>query len=233
MAITAGDYLLWKILKQRERLPANPQVVEIGEANWYCDVPLEDLKRDYGVVPTSADVFELAKKFYRAVLGEHRMIAIDLDGRPAALEYDLNRPVSQRLPQFDLLINTGTIEHIFDQRQVWQTCHEITAPGGLMVHVAPMAGWFNHGFYTIQPTLIADLAAANGYHLEAIVYSENFVPRETTLAELSHGSEPYKGNVMLHWAWRKGPANTIFKVPQQGYYAGTLSEEAMQQWSKR
>jgi hypothetical protein len=233
MAITAGDYLLWKLLKQRGCLPESPRVVEIGEANWYGDVPLESLRDDYGVVPTSQNLFELARKFYAAVLGYRGIVAIDPSGQAGALPYDLNRKVSDALPQFEVLINTGTIEHIFDQRQVWQTCHEITAPGGIMVHIAPMAGWFNHGFYTVQPTLLSDLAAANGYTLEAIVFSQDFQPHETTMEELTRGSDPYAGNAMLHWAWRKGRRNTIFQIPQQGYYAGTLSEEDARNWSKR
>lgn len=232
MAITTGDYLLWKLLGERGRLPDKPSVIEIGEANWYGDVPLADLHRDY-CVSYNCDLFQLAKDYYRAVLDYRLLRSIDLSGTESALRYDLNRPLPEHLPQFDVLINTGTLEHVFDQRQVWQSCHELTAPGGLMVHVAPMAGWFNHGFYTVQPTLLADLAAANSYTLEAIVFSENFRPRETTIKELSHGSEPYGGNCMLHWAWRKQDRNTMFQVPYQGYYTGALSEEAAREWSKR
>jgi hypothetical protein len=52
---------------------------------------------------------------------------------------------------FDVVINIGTIEHLPKQATVWAIIHNITKPGGLMIHAMPDAQeclmylrWFGH-----------------------------------------------------------------------------------------
>jgi hypothetical protein len=77
--------------------------------------------------------------------------------------------------QFHVVINSGTAEHVFNACQFFKTVHERTFPGGLMIHAFPFVGWLDHGFYNFNPTLIADLAAANQYAFLIWVYSESAV----------------------------------------------------------
>ncbi len=76
--------------------------------------------------------------------------------RDLAADYDFHAT-------FDLVTNLGTGEHVFDQRRVFENIHNLTKPGGLMLHVMPFVNWINHGFYNFNPVLYADLAAANDY----------------------------------------------------------------------
>lgn len=195
MAITAGDVKLWGLLAGG--LPAWPRVLELGEANWYCDLP-----KPGGV---GNCVFAAAKRFYAETLQYSEIVSVDLNGTKAALRLDLNEPLPATAPfdrPFDVVINTGTLEHVFDQRQAWQTVHEATAAGGIMVHSLPVSGWPDHGFYTYQPCFLQDLEAANGYEPLAVYVAKDV-------------NKP--GNHTVHLAWRKqhgGP----FCVPRQGRY---------------
>jgi SAM-dependent methyltransferase len=159
MAITATHYRLFKSLP----LPQGGSLLEIGEANWYGDLEPDfpcDLK---------GDLHDIAKAFYDATFAPSRLMAIDWNGTPSALRVDLNdghaTAEAVRDGDFDVVINHGTAEHIFNIAQVFRTMHDACADGGLMVHDAPFTGWIDHGFYCLQPTLFYDLAAANNYEV--------------------------------------------------------------------
>src|SRR3546814_16038676 len=64
----------------------------------------------------------------------------------------------------DLLIyNGGTLAHIFDTRAALKYLHDMLLPGGLVVHVGPLNGWVDHGFYQFSPTFFSDYYRANKY----------------------------------------------------------------------
>jgi hypothetical protein len=135
---------------------------------------------------------------------------------------------------FDVVINHGTAEHIFNIAQVFRTMHDACADGGLMVHDAPFTGWIDHGFYCLQPTLFYDLAAANNYEVVRVaihaIESQQIIPLEGRdhVAKLAAaGTLP--PNSMLFVALRKY-GDSPFKIPTQGYYAGKLSEAGKHAW---
>ena len=159
MALTYADKSIWEELAAKQLIPPSPNVLEIGEGNWYGDVAPDD-------ADASPDPFVTARNFYNRVLKPAKMVAIDFTGTICALRLDLNNPITlpDNLPQrFEVIINTGTAEHVFDQRQLFQTIHERCLPGGLMLHAAPWKGWHDHGFHNYQPTFFKHLALANEY----------------------------------------------------------------------
>lgn len=203
MALTAGDVALWAALEKQAAIPRDADVLEIGQANWYGDTPIPEGCED--VCP-----FNVARKWYKKILRCHMIVAIDMHGKHA-IRHDLNKPlasVSRWHPleigqQFGIVINTGTAEHIFDQRTLFESIHDACTVGGLMVHAAPVHGWLDHGFYNYQPCFFADLAAANGYE---VLYREAWTFRP-------------RGDVMLYVALRK-TREAGFMVPMQGKYRG-------------
>ncbi len=199
MAIDAAALNLWNSLKPH--LPKRPRVLELGQANWFGDVEPRDVAELQGYTWDGLDLFALARLYYFALLQFTTLESIDRQG-PGALDYDLNRPLPTALDQpYDIVINTGTAEHVFDQGQLFRTVHDHTAVGGLMVHAFPVAGCAEHGFYTYQPNLLRELAAANGYRLLAAVTSRT------------------GGDEVLHLAWQK-VEGLPFVVPQQGACRG-------------
>ena len=252
MAITTADYLLWRKLRDDGLIPPHPSILEIGEANWYGDVPLDTLREDIKQLADKESgehlnqrldelvesngkflLFEIARVFYDTFFPQHKRKAVDLHGTPDALQYDLNRPVL--LGRHQIVINTGTLEHLFDVAQGFRTIHDSCKAGGLMVHTFPFRGWLDHGFWGMNPTLLIDLAAANEYEQLACCLYEPHENRLTWLndpvASIHHLAKEGKlaAESTLHVAWRK-TSDIPFIVPMQGYYAGSVSAAVREDW---
>jgi hypothetical protein len=241
-------------------------VLEIGENNYYCDVPLEQLVAcihqyadpeirqqllaDFGALGLPADaqtlppaevtkiLYRLAKIAFRAMLDYSSLSAVDLvEGPEAEYRLDLNQP----LPidrQFDIVLNLGTAEHIFNIGQCYRSMHELTKPGGLIITCGPFTGSIDHGFYTIQPTFYYDLAAANGYHFLTLLLvtstPQSIVQighRDELVTMANEGRLP--PNSGLYAVYRKASQETAFVTPLQGYYSRTLSPAAADIWQNR
>ena len=77
----------------------------------------------------------------------------------------MNNPLPADLHQrFDLLIDTGTLEHCFNVGQAFKNTCEAMRQGGLIVHGAPL-NRFNHGFWSFNPTLYHDFLGDNGFQI--------------------------------------------------------------------
>ncbi len=76
---------------------------------------------------------------------------------------DLNFPIDAALKnKFDVVIDPGGLEHVFNVAQAFKNTAEMTKVGGYIVHSNPMSH-INHGFYSFSPTLYADFYELNGF----------------------------------------------------------------------
>lgn len=226
MAISATLYSLLSDLQP----PKGCHILELGEANWYGDL------NPAGLFPLSDpnDFFAVAKDFYKHWCEPAHMVAIDFDGTKAAQKLDLNRPIPNGPVAWDVVINHGTMEHIFNVAQFLLTMHDACADGGLMIHDSPFTGWIDHGFYNFHPTFYYDLAAKNGYEIVSMAMHEiksrrifKLEDREHVLRLAAAGSVP--NNAMLFVALRKR-GNKPFRIPMQGVYSGALGTEGNAAW---
>jgi hypothetical protein len=250
MAITQIEYALLRYLKTNNLLPQNPQILEFGENNWYGDVPFDQFRADIAQSgrPDILDLqmqldqlmeredqnrlFDLAKLFWQVFVNYQSITAIDLGGLNAH-QFDLNYPVVMDC-QFELTVNFGTAEHIFNVCQFFATMHELTKPGGIMLHGLPFTGWLDHGFYNFQPTFIWDLAAQTGYEVLGLFYAQlspfkliGIQNREELLTMSQSGN--IGQNAMLYAVLRKGEEADFFP-PIQGFYNQTISPSAQSAW---
>jgi len=254
VAITQIEFHLINDLLRAGVIPAGPRVLELGQANWYRDVPMtaleaavtefatDDARRARSLDAIRKEfqsqgprwVFNLATLYYRAVLNPRERVAIDLHGPPAALSLDLNQPVDLQGRRFDLLMNLGTAEHVFDVAQVFRTAHNLTAPGGVMIHGMPFQGFVDHGFYSFNPTFYFDIAAANGYRVDRVRYATlaPYTARDLTDRDAlaSRAAVPIGENALLFAVFIKAGADAPFQVPRQGYYDDTVSHDARAAW---
>lgn len=127
MAISLPHYWALKELKKRGKLPHNPKILEIGEANLYDQQTFSELRRDLqaGAAPLEGEAmaacaaqgewlaYDLVKLLYRHLMGECQFLAIDFHGTPQAVKADLNTATLHNY-QCDLVYNHGTAEHIFN-----------------------------------------------------------------------------------------------------------------------
>lgn len=257
MAISEIDYVIYSELSRAKQIPPQPDVLELGEANWYGDVEIARLAQDIGEyanpecciellkkleqlvqkdprIPFNRINFDIAKVFYKTFLDYRSITAIDLNGTDAALQYDLNVPVPLE-KQYHIVVNTGTAEHVFNVCQFFKTVHERTLPGGLMIHSMPFTGWLDHGFFNFNPTFIADLATANQYQVLLWVYGELLPTRIVQLknVEQVHAMAQKKelgSNSIQCVVMRKSLQEMPFAVPMQGFYARRISDQAERDW---
>lgn len=257
MAITAVDYQFFTYLKEKGAIPPKPAILELGESNWYGDVQLKELLNDIvRLVPDeneqkalmerlrtivsenkSTAAFDIVKLFYRIFLDYSHYEAIDYHGTEKAKRLDLNLPVDMGR-QYDMVINIGTAEHVFNVMQFFKTVHDLTVPGGLMIHEMPFNGWVDHGFYNFQPTFYFDLAAANGYTIELMLcgiltpFKAIQVTSRDAIADWIK-SNKVPSECMLSAALRKPEKPADFKIPMQGYYFSNVSEDTKNIWARQ
>jgi hypothetical protein len=87
---------------------------------------------------------------------------------------------------YDIVINFGTTEHIFNQWNCFSVIHSATKVGGSMYHILPATGYFDHGYYCYTPLFFRDLAKSNNYEIIDIF----LVPVGADKIELDMRHEP-------------------------------------------
>lgn len=100
--------------------------------------------------------------------------SIDIAGGYKTTGFDLN---AQSLPPswqgaFDIVINCGTTEHVFNQAHAFKTIHDLTRAGGVMVHQLPVSGYPDHGFFLYTGRFFFMLASCNGYEIIDVHYDD-------------------------------------------------------------
>jgi SAM-dependent methyltransferase len=166
------------------KLPAGYTVCELGDQYITEEIP-----------------HRLARNFYEET-GCSRYISIDGNGR-ATRTFDLNLPLPAILGRFDLVTDFGTGEHIFDQRQLFKSIHQLVQNGGHFVWDRPCQGYRTHCFWLADECVYRNFAAANLYKVERLER------RTTSRGELIRG-------VMRKIGDKK------FRVPQQSRYRKLL-----------
>ena len=105
---------------------------------------------------------------YFMALGFDDYFSIDINGAYNSYEFDLNSDIKKKYDfhkQYELVINNGTGEHVFNQANLYLNFHNLTKKNGLMLNIVPFLDWINHGFYNYNPIFFADLAASSNYEI--------------------------------------------------------------------
>ena len=142
--------------------------------------------------------------------------------------HDLNMPVPLELREkFNLIIDSGTIEHIFDVRQVMENIVAMCRMSGWVVHIAPASNFMDHGFYSFSPCFFYDFYGANGFddftcHILQL-NPDNMLERSSYFQyhygmDLRPLTAPFR-LVLVFFAARKRYAKPLV-IPTQGEYQG-------------
>lgn len=109
-------------------------------------------------------------------LGASRIESLDFsDYEGARLIHDMNRPWPEGQPpgQFDVVLDGGTLEHVFNLPQALLNTMDLVKPGGCLLSVSPADGWLGHGFYQPQPEFFFRmLTPGNGFRLDGLWLAE-------------------------------------------------------------
>jgi SAM-dependent methyltransferase len=177
--------------------------------------------------------------FFR-LLGLSDTQALDVsDYERAEIIHDLNRPVPPALHgRFSLIIDGGTLEHVFDVRQALTNIALMLAPGGRVIHISPANNYTNHGFYQLSPTLYFDYYAANrfsdlrGFIAEQDTYLYDRRPWELFELSAEAGRLTSPNPLMLLFIAEKTAASTADAVPTQAFYTQTFRRSSGERVSR-
>lgn len=181
MALLRGSARL--LLEEHRRRPFGGSVLDLGKLLVFFTLPeLECWAREQGVEltavpdPALSHIPGLAERgcmddvtFYRS-LGFDRVISCDIsDYEGADRIFDLNRRLPEDMEgQFDAVVDSGTLQHIFDVPNALHNLHRALRVGGRMIFAqSPSHNHVDHGFYMFSPTLFADVYRTFGYRIEA------------------------------------------------------------------
>ncbi len=172
--------------------------------------------------------------------------SIDINGAYNSLQFDLNKNIFETYSykeEYDLVINNGTGEHVFNQYALFLNFHNLTKLNGVMLNILPFIDWINHGFYNFNPIFFADLAASNNYEIIKISLANRngseLRLNDENLSILFEQIKPNRNdskfekmidiaktklgrNILLVVITRKLSDN-IFKTPLQGKYLSDVS----------
>jgi hypothetical protein len=183
----------------------------------------------------STELSRLARDFVHArtlfeAFGIREYLDLDkFDSDNPALRHDLNDPVPSELENgFGLVFDGGTIEHIFDVRQVMGNITKMLRPQGCAVHICSFS--IDHGFYAFSPGFLFDFYGANGFgEFECYLLEADFSDITRTYARRNRYFEYRYGmsldglldmskEILVFFAARKQRALPTLFVPTQGAY---------------
>lgn len=89
----------------------------------------------------------------------------------ARLVHDLNQPVPSEFEErFDVVIDGGTLEHVFNFPAAMANCMKMVKTGGHLILVTPANNFCGHGFYQFSPELFFRvLSPENGFEVKRMV----------------------------------------------------------------
>lgn len=102
-----------------------------------------------------------ADDFFRKVIRAHKVDSIDFsDFEGASIVHDLSIPIDERLTgAYDLVIDGGTLEHVFDFPTGIRNMMRMTRKEGHILSCVPANNRCGHGFYQFSPELMFRLFA--------------------------------------------------------------------------
>lgn len=196
---------------------------------------LKERLRDKKQVSTS--------EFFK-IIGFQNYKSIDINEQDNSLPFDLNNVIEDIYnykDEYDLVINNGTGEHVFNQFALFKNMHNLCKKNGFMLHIYPFIDWINHGFFSIHPIAFADLSAANGYEIMKISFANSNGAEVSYKNELNHifgqlkpndlksdifkimelAKKNLEKNILLVSILKKKSNNT-FRIPLQGKYLSDI-----------
>lgn len=180
-------------------------------------------------------------------LGYDGVESIDIsDFEGAEHIVDMNYPLGKidTVSRFDVLINNGSLEHIFHVPNCLDNITKMLKVGGHVIHMVPIHNWVDHGFYQISPGLLIDYYIANGFAVRdgkiiQYIYSEDQKSlqfRYLTIGGLSSYATPKYpfatlqgkfGPEMYSYSFvaQKIEASTTGIIPTQTFYQSDIEKK--------
>lgn len=166
-------------------------------------------------------------------LGARTIDSLDMAAaeKPTIL-HDLNEPVPKELcNRFDIVLDAGTLEHVFNVSQAFFNCMRMVKVGGKLVVDTPANNFMGHGFFQFSPELFFTLLCEkNGFRVDNVTVVEHS-PRHRKFEAVSPHAARRRFETITFWRTSvmcvaTKLADVPFTLPQQSDYAEAFVQVA-------
>jgi len=229
---------------------ATPETLEkyCKEAGFKCKKPASIHGHTSRLFEGDPDLSRISKDFIHArtffeVMGFDDYVDVDnFEYDQPALLHDMNSPVPEEVvDKFDLVLDGGTVEHIFDIKQVMGNMVRMTRVDGCVMHLASYD--MDHGFYALSPCFLYDYYRSNGFsdfscYIMATDYSnvlEDF-DKKRPYFEYEYGMDlscllSTSSSWLIFFTARKVESMPELRIPTQGMFEPTDGKSLRQSQS--
>ena len=169
------------------------------------------------------------------LMGAQRVDSLDVSNfEGASIVHDMNEvlPDSYR-NQFTIVIDGGSLEHVFNFPVALRNCMDAVAPGGHFIGITPSNNLMGHGFYQFSPELFFRVFTPdNGFRIEKVliyecpwgsVWYEVMDPEEAKRrVNLTNRRPAY----LIVWAKKTASVPIFSQWPQQSDYVALWQRSA-------
>jgi SAM-dependent methyltransferase len=225
------------LLEENVRRKFSGRIATLGVQTVYMSPrELQQQFERFSVAPAAQlekDAKEISDKLLFKMLGFDELESMDYsDFEGADHIVDLNQDgLPEELRQkFDIVLDSGTIEHVFHIPNVMKNVVSLVKVGGRIIFLSPSSNHMDHGFYMFSPTFFADYFLANKFEINTC-YVVRYSPNMDDLwdayeydtqrwRDLHIGGLDDKPYAIFFVATRTSES-TSGVIPQQNYYADT------------
>ena len=168
-------------------------------------------------------------------LGFDDVVALDVSSyENSDLIWDLNKviPSDDLVDRFDVIIDGGTIEHVFHIPNALFNIVKMLKVGGRVIHFSPSSNFIDHGFYMFSPTLFHDFYFVNKFEINTMMLFRYGRWRQNSrwlMMKYEAGSLDLGTGILDDHMYgiavvaTKAEASTGEIIPQQGIYRRAVS----------
>lgn len=110
---------------------------------------------------------DFSENLFKILFNADKIDSLDYsDYENATILSDLNEPISSYYEElYDVVLDGGTLEHIFNFPIALKNAMSMCKKGGYLVLMTPTTGYNGHGFYQFSPELFVDVLNNNGFSI--------------------------------------------------------------------
>lgn len=169
------------LLKESQRRTFKGRLLTLGKMDiWFPYDSFQKMAEQFnikltnpGEVSFSTKPWFLANKYISDIcffkcLGFYESRSIDYSEYESAdYVFDLNNNEIPKdlIEAFDVIVDGGTLEHIFNIHSALNNLYKMLRQGGRIIHFSPAANYIDHGFYVFSPTLFWDFYMTNKFEI--------------------------------------------------------------------
>lgn len=173
------------------------------------------------------------------MLGAEEVSSIDKSAyEDASIIHDMNQPIPNSLRgTFSVVIDGGSLEHVFDFPTAVRNCMSMIQPGGHFLGMTPANNRMGHGFYQFSPELLFRIFSKdNGFVVQHMLLTETSSKKwyeilDSEVIQQRVEIKNYRPTYIYIQAKKLETASIFSSLPQQSDYlrrwesSQTLSNE--------